>query len=379
MEDIEMNDQNSTFFSIDIEPKQSLPELASKRFVDRVSVIRELRDIPWDLMYRTYTETISMAYQSSVKPFMEMVKQIQWPWRRKKRESNKGGYAIYRYRRLHLISVGLFLAGSIFAQTGHYPLSNYYELGFIDREQPIPREGLTYSRMMEHLQVGLPVKDRIRLDIRTNEGQRNLVCQFRFGSNYEALLERLKASKMFGPDTLQNPPMGILYQWFDPVEEIQLSVGYRGGVAANGVANYRYTIEPMDAVTRSRFYLSKEGDWQRLPIIGATVLTHPIATFYDKVRTLREDVLPADSLAAYLVSPAVSEAIYLQLNIPRRTLPAKGQVYYTPCRSEAFPFGFLGKVSAVKREGDKHLILFEEVRELELFDVSSESLRPANR
>ena len=87
----------------------------------------------------------------------------------------------------------------------------------------------------------------------------------------------------------------------------------------------------------------------------------------------------ADSLAVYMTAPAVGESISLRLSIPRRDLPAKGQVYYAPKRSDAFPFGFLGKVAAVKRDGDKHVILFEEVRELDLFDVHDDRPLPSMR
>lgn len=366
-----MMEQNLTDSPRPVESAAPKSQAVAQSVWDRVPLVRSLRTFPWRKWIRVYQEVLDYAYEQTLGPYDPHFSWLHWTKGIEKKDELKQGYISYRLRRFCWIPLGLTLSFAATAQTGRYPLASYYEQGFIDREQPLPREGLTYSRMMDHLQVGLPLKDRIRLDLRTEEGLRKLACQFRFGANYEALAQQLQGAGLFGPDTLQNPPMGILYQWFDPDAGIQVSLGYRGGVAANGVANYRYEVLPMDAVTRSRFYLGQAGEWQRLPIIGETVQTPPVATFYDQYRTLRDDVRVADSLAVYMVAPAVSGRIELRLNIPRRDLPAKGQVYYTPRRSEAFPFGFLGKVTQVKREGNKQVILFEEARELDLFDVHS--------
>ena len=364
-----MHEEDFVTLSMKAEPVDHVSQQGKPSGLNRIPLVRRIRALPWGLMVQVYVGTIKMAYEEMMDVVRPCLERFQWGRPNPKETSHERGFCVYRFRRFCLIPLIVWLALNVYAQTGRFPMASYYEQGFIDREQPLPIEGLTYSRMMEHLQVDLPVKDRIRLDIRTNEGHQSMACQFRFGENYEALYDQLSSIGIYGPDSLSNPPKGIVYQWFDPTSNIQFSLGYKGSVSYNGVANYRYEVEPMDEVTRSRFYIDEDGCWERLPIIGETVLIHPIATFYDKYRTLRRDVRPADSLSVYMIAPAVSEQITLRLSIPRRDLPAKGQVYYTPHRSDAFPFGFLGKVSAVKREGDKHVILFEVVRELDLFDI----------
>ena len=374
-----MNQQEGNVLSMKAEPVERVSTHNRPKWIDKIPLVRKFRALPWGLMAQCYIGAIKIAYHDMIETMGAYGVRLRWSSPALRETSPGRGFCIYRFRRFYLMPLLGIVALSAYAQVDRFPMATYYEQGFIDREQPLPEEGLTYSRMMEHLQVGLPVKDRIRLDIRTYEGKRALVCQFRFGGNYEALRDQLCATDMYGPDSLASLPRSVVYQWFDPAQNIQVSLGYKGGISYNGVANYRYEVEAMDEVTRSRFYIGKDGRWERLPIIGATVLIHPIATFYDKYRTLREDVRMADSLAVYMTAPAVGESISLRLSIPRRDLPAKGQVYYAPKRSDAFPFGFLGKVAAVKRDGDKHVILFEEVRELDLFDVHDDRPLPSMR
>ena len=277
------------------------------------------------------------------------------------------------------IQVALLLFALSYAPSAtsqeRFPLLSVFSDGFGGRMPGLPREGQTIRKVIDSREIGFPVKDVVKLSLERNENGLKLRCLFRFGANYDYIKARLDSLGAYGPASIRYN-RGKRWRWYLPKECIELTLSSTGESGPNRVANYEYTINDMHPVTRSQFFIGKDGGWDRMPFAGVTVLIRPVALFLDEYRTMRGDIKCCDELAEWVTQRVLDNTIHLSKYIPRKTLPSKGEVFYDKGGSALFPFGFLGRVSSVRLKRGEYLVTFEEVDEMDVFDVNREAELP---
>lgn len=249
------------------------------------------------------------------------------------------------------------------------PLEEWYTMGLRDKRFSTVREGVLYARMIPTEECGLPLNDLTRLSLLRSQAGDALVLTFRFAENYRALeraIHSLEQEGAYGPVPVVSGTLSMRF-WYLPKQRLKVGLAVSGAVAANGQANYRYSIVPMDDVEIGGFYLDQTGRWCRLHLNAPDVLLSKVQLDPTSVRSLRPEVCLANRVSDYIESVGDSCWILHKL-IPRKELPAIGQYYVAPAGSVRFPDGFAGKVVSVTSEKEGFRIRFGKVYDFELFE-----------
>lgn len=248
-----------------------------------------------------------------------------------------------------------------------FPMDSIYTRCLEDMQVPAKVNYALRPRIVEHTDLSLPAKDVLQLSFKEMYAGMYMQLTFRFRPNYEALAAQLDGLG-YGP-VRANYGTSEMVERFLPEKGLKVSLGVAGKVAPNGMADYVYAVQPMTPNEKAGFFTGADGRWNRFLLGEPTVLLPSRSNFPDQKRTLRASVLPADSLRDYLAAPVTGAVLRLQATLPRRDVPAVGQVYATTVQDNLFPYGFVGKVASLRREGKELLVEFMPAGELEVFDI----------
>ncbi len=266
-----------------------------------------------------------------------------------------------------IIACLLVMMSIVYMSAQGFPMDTIYRMALEGRSVRGGHDYALRARMLTKEDLNLPVKDLFQLRFQENPKGLCMFCSFRFQANERALHQRIP-QEAFGPVRVNYGP-SVFESWYLPGNNIKVSIGAVGKIASNGNADYVYSIEPMSARDKAGFFKNGLGKWDRFLIGSTTVGLSERTGFSDRVRTLRPTVLPADNLAVYMLESANTLFLHLNGIMPRKDVPAVGQIYATSSQSALFPFGFVGKVVSVCKDKTGFKVEFGEVDELELFDI----------